>query len=172
MNDRRYAGHRIAAAVLAAGGCAIAVYLASYQMRITSTVWDPIFGAESRRVLDSALSHAFQRRLGAPDAALGALAYATELVLAVLGSAQRWRVHPWLVVWFGANVAALAIASAALLVLQAFVIRAWCALCLASAGISFALAALASGEVRAAVGALRHAPRARVGHIDPGAAVR
>jgi uncharacterized membrane protein len=171
MNERGYTGHRVAAGALAALGCAIAVHLALYQLRVTRTVWDPIFGDASRRVLDSAVSHAFQRRLGIPDAALGALAYLAEFVLAGLGSAQRWRVRPCLVLVFGANVAALAIAAVGLLAVQAFVVHAWCALCIASAGISLALAALAFAEVRAAVGALRDAPSARLGHVDPGSVV-
>jgi uncharacterized membrane protein len=119
-------------------------------------VWDPIFGSsQSQRVLDSEVSMALRRALLVPDAALGAAAYLTEVVLALVGSRERWKEHPWLVVIFGANALAVALVGAALIVLQATVVQAWCLLCLITAALSGAMLAIALPEVRAALTHLR-----------------
>ena len=69
-----------ASALLAAAGLAVSAYLAAHQLGLVGRVWDPVFGAaSSAAVLGSALSGA----LPAPDALLGAAAYAAEVVLAV-----------------------------------------------------------------------------------------
>jgi hypothetical protein len=57
--------------------------------------------------------------LGIPDAALGALAYGAEIILSLIGGSRKWRTMPWTV--------------------QAFLVGAWCTLCLVSAAISIAI---------------------------------
>jgi uncharacterized membrane protein len=138
--------HRGVVAVLAVAGGCISVYLALYQWDVVSRVWDPIFGSKSSSdVLTSALS----RALPVPDAALGAAAYAAEVVLTLAGGRDRWSSEPWLVAAFGLVVAALALTSVALVFAQIFVFRSGCTLCLTSAGISFINAWLARSEVAA-----------------------
>jgi uncharacterized membrane protein len=130
--------------VLALIGCGIASYLAAYQLGFTSAVWDPIFGpASSAAVVDSPIS----RLSPVPDAAVGAFAYALEAVLTVAGGQDRWYARPWLVLAFGAVVAALALAGIALTLTQLVLVHAFCSLCLLSAAISFTNAALARDEV-------------------------
>ena len=132
--------------VLALLGCVIAAYLAAYELRITTSVWDPLFGRRSSEaVLDSPLS----RALPVPDALLGACAYLVEAVLAGLGGPQRRWQRPWLVLAFGVLVAGLAVAGVVLVLSQALFVRSFCALCLCSALISFTNAALAHEEVLA-----------------------
>lgn len=128
--------------VLAIAGCAIATYLAAYQVGLTASVWDPLFGTSSEAVITSPLS----RALPVPDAALGALAYACEAILAAVAHK-----HPSLLVGFGAVVVALALAGLALLIVQAVVVHAFCTLCLASAAISFLNLVLARDEVAASL---------------------
>lgn len=134
---------RLRLAALAGAGLTVALYLTLYQVGAVATVWDPAFGrASSRDVLD--LTSPF------PDAALGVAAYAAEAALSFFGGADRWRTLPWAALAFGAVIVAGAFASVGLIVVQAVVVGSWCALCLASAAISFALCALGIDEGRAA----------------------
>jgi uncharacterized membrane protein len=134
--------------VLAIVGIAIASYLAAYQLHVTQTVWDPVFGsASSVMVITSPLS----RTLPVPDAAVGALAYLLEAILTAVGGPDRWCARPWLVITFGAIVAGLTLAGVVLLYMQVFVVHALCSLCLTSAAVSFINAALARDEVAASL---------------------
>lgn len=138
---------RIPICLLALAATAIAVYMALYQWRLISDVWDPVFGAQSRRVLDSDVSHAMRRWMSIPDAALGAVGYFSEAVLALAGSTRRWQYRPWLVLLFGLDVIPLGIVSVVLVVLQGTVVGSWCFLCLITALISLVLIWYAYDEV-------------------------
>ncbi len=133
--------------VLAAIGLAIASYLASYQIGLLTTVWDPIFGHGSVRVLHSALS----RLLPLPDAVLGALGYLADIVVTSIGDEERWRKAPLAVLAMGGVVTAMAVVSAVLVFLQVFVIRNYCTLCLVSAWLSLVIFPLAWEEVAATI---------------------
>jgi uncharacterized membrane protein len=136
---------RAAALALAAAGLAASGDLAAYQLELVAKVWDPLFGpASSARVLHSALS----RALPVPDALLGALAYAAELAAGLV--AWRWPRRPVLLA-YGAIAALLALSSVGLVAIQALVVRHFCLLCLASAAISWAVAALVVPESLAAM---------------------
>jgi hypothetical protein len=152
VNPSRWS-HRAVVVALALVGCAIATYLALYQWRVIDHVFEPFFGDGSRRVLrQSVVAH----MLPIPDAFLGALAYAAEVVVASIGDAHRWRTAPRVVLLFGCISAALLLAALALLVAQPLLVNSWCTLCLCSAVISIVLAILATPEVLAAVQTLWH----------------
>ena len=138
---------RVPICLLAGVATVISVYLALYQWRLIGSVWDPFFGEQSAHVLDSEASETMRRWIGAPDAALGALAYLGDLIFGLAGSTRRWQYRPWLVVLFGLDVIPLGIVSVILIVLQGTVVGAWCFLCLVTAAISLALIALAYDEV-------------------------
>lgn len=138
---------RIPICLLAAVAFLIASYMALYQWRLVGDVWDPIFGEQTRHVLDSEVSERMRRWFRIPDAALGALAYLGDLVFGLAGSTRRWQYRPWLVLLFGLDVIPLGIVSAVLVVLQGTVVGAWCFLCLVTAVISLLLVALAYDEV-------------------------
>ena len=138
---------RLRIAALGLVAAAIAVYLAAFQWGWVSSVWDPFFGAGTETVLASTASESMHRFIGLPDAALGAWAYLTEVVLAFAGSTRRWQFRPWLVMLFGLDVIPLGIVSAVLVVLQGFAVGAWCTLCLVTAIISLTLVVLAYDEV-------------------------
>ena len=143
-------------ALLAAVDFVLAAHMALYQWRCIDAVWDPVFGPQqSQQVLDSTVSETLRRVFLVPDAALGAAAYLAEVVLALVGSRQRWQTRPWLVLVFGANALVLALAGAALIMLQATVVKAWCLLCLITAALSVGMAVAALPEVRASLGRLR-----------------
>ncbi|HEX2229549.1 MAG TPA: vitamin K epoxide reductase family protein [Candidatus Binatia bacterium] len=134
-------------AVLSLLGFGIASYLALYQWRVFSTVWEPFFGAGSRTILNSSVSHL----LPIPDAALGAFGYILDAVTAVIGGQARWRTMPWMVILFGMAVGPLGAASIILVILQPVLFEAWCTLCLASALISVLMIGPAADEVLASL---------------------
>jgi uncharacterized membrane protein len=133
--------------VLALAGCGIATALTLYQVGVLGSVWEPFFGDGSRRVLTSALS----RALPVPDAALGAAAYLAEAVLAGAGRPYR----PWVVLAGQAVAAGLGLAALGLLAVQAFLVGAFCTLCLVSAALSLTIAALVLPEVPATLTRVR-----------------
>jgi hypothetical protein len=135
---------RIPIVVLAFAGLCLSVYLTLFQVDVLSGVWDPFF--QSTKVLEY---------LGVPDAALGALAYATEIILSLIGGRQKWRTVPWTVLAFGIVILSGALVSVLLILMQAFLVGAWCTLCLASAAISFAIFILGYREPLAGLRYLR-----------------
>jgi uncharacterized membrane protein len=138
---------------LAIVGCAIAGYLCLYQLGITASVWDPIFGASSEKIITSGVS----RARPVPDALLGAFAYLLDAILGALGGRERWRTSPWLVLLFGLVVLGLVVAGLALTAAQVCVFHDGCTLCLCSAAISLTTGALSREEVSAALSYLRRA---------------
>ena len=134
--------HRVKVAILAAVGAIIAAYMSLYQLDLIPSVWDPVFGPGTERVLTSEVSQAIDRIFHVPDALLGALAYGTEILFALSGSTRRWQYRPWIVALFGLNVLGLACVGAGLIAAQGLIVKSWCFLCLATALISFVLAPL------------------------------
>lgn len=154
INPSRWS-RRLLIAFIAFIGASIAFYLGLYQLGMITKVWDPIFGQESQAVLDSEVSRWIREKLYIPDALLGSLAYLGDFVFAFLGSNQRWKTHPWIVILFGINVYPVGIVSLILVTLQATVVKEWCLLCLLSASVSIILMFLAYDEVRSAIKRLR-----------------
>lgn len=142
---------RVPICVLAFIGCLISSYLALYQWGLIDTVWDPVFGDGTARVLESKEAKKMDRFLRMPDAAFGAWGYLSEAVFGLVGSTRRWQHRPWMVILFGLDVIPLGIVSAALVVTQGLVIGHWCFLCLITAAISLILVVLAYDEVWASV---------------------
>lgn len=142
-------GQRILIAAVAMIATLIALYLALFQLHVFASVWDPIFGDGTKNVLTSPLSHEFTQWIKMPDAMLGVLAYFADVVFALVGTSQRWRDQPWLVIIFGISVIPVGAVSITLVILQGFVVKSWCFLCLVSAAISLILIFLAYSEVMA-----------------------
>ncbi|MGE0756205.1 MAG: vitamin K epoxide reductase family protein [Pirellulaceae bacterium] len=138
---------RIPLCLLATVACLIATHMALYQWRLIDSVWDPVFGDQSRKVLDSDVAKQMDAWIGIPDAALGALAYLGDVIFGLAGSTRRWQYRPWMVILFGIDVIPLGIVSAVLVVLQGTVVGQWCFLCLITAGISLLLVYWAYDEV-------------------------
>jgi uncharacterized membrane protein len=143
--------HRVKVAILAAVGALIAAYLSLYQLDLISSVWDPVFGPGTERVLTSDVSRGIERIFHVPDALLGALAYSTEILLTLSGSTRRWQYRPWIVALFGLNVLGLACVGAALIAAQGLIVKSGCFLCLITALISFVLLLLSAEEVYASL---------------------
>jgi uncharacterized membrane protein len=125
--------------VLALAGATISAYLALFELGVLSAVWDPLFAYGSAEVLRSAPA----RAIPVPDAVLGVVGYATEAVLLVGAQVTGPRLARRLTIVLGALAAVMALTGLTLVALQAFVVHAWCALCLASAVISWTIALIA-----------------------------
>lgn len=139
---------RLPICLLAFVAAAISGHLALYQWGLIETVWDPVFGEQSNRVLTSKPAKWMFALVGIHDAALGAFAYLGDAVLGLAGSTRRWQYRPWMVVIFGIDVIPLGIVSAVLVLCQAFLVGDWCFLCLVTAVISLILVYWAWDEVR------------------------
>jgi uncharacterized membrane protein len=144
-------GQRLPIVGLAMVGFAIASYLALYQWRVVSSVWEPFFGEGSVTILNSSVSHI----LPIPDAALGAMGYLLDAVTGIIGGRRRWRELPWIVIVFGLAVGPLGAISIMLVVFQPVLFDAWCTLCLASALISVLMIGPAMDEMLASLQYLR-----------------
>ncbi|HXV64042.1 MAG TPA: vitamin K epoxide reductase family protein [Vicinamibacteria bacterium] len=138
---------RIPICVLAMVGFGIAFYMGMFQWGLVKSVWDPVFGEQTKKVLTSNVSHQMYAWFRVPDAAFGALAYLGDAIFGLAGSTRRWQYRPWMVVIFGIDVIPLGIVSAILVVLQGTVVGNWCFLCLVTAVISLILVVLAYDEV-------------------------
>lgn len=126
---------------LAAVGLVLSLYLAAYQLRWLGWLWEPFFKGDADWILRGS---PLVRGLGFPDAGLGVAGYGLELALAwwgVDGRRPRWATLALVVVVTG-----MALASLFLVSLQV-IYGAGCTLCLGSALVSFAIAALTSVEV-------------------------
>lgn len=135
-------GQRIPIVILALVGFLIASYLAAFQFKLVSNVWEPFFGNGSQKILTSRVSNV----LPVPDAALGAFGYLLDAVTGVIGGKSRWRKMPWIVIIFGLAVGPLGGVSIMLVVFQPVLLNAWCTLCLASAAISIVMIGPAMDE--------------------------
>lgn len=138
---------RLPICILAFVAFLIATHMALYQWRIIDDVWDPVFGEQSRNVLDSDVAKLMHSWFGIPDAALGALAYLGDAIFGLAGSTRRWQYRPWMVILFGIDVIPLGLVSAILVVCQATIVGNWCFLCLITAAISLILVYMAFDEV-------------------------
>lgn len=139
---------RIPIAVLALVAAAITGHMALFQWGLIETVWDPVFGKQSERVLKSDLAHQMYLIIGIHDAALGGLAYLGDAILGLAGSTRRWHYRPWMVILFGIDVIPLGIISSILVACQFLIVGDWCFLCLVTAVISLILVYWAWDEVR------------------------
>jgi nucleoside-diphosphate-sugar epimerase/uncharacterized membrane protein len=116
-------------------GFFISRYLAAYQLGHIDSAWDPFFGGldagstGTEDVITSAVSEAWP----IPDAGLGAIVYALEILVGLVGAAHRWRTMPWLVTFFGILIVPLGIVSITFIIIQPIVIGTWCTLCLIAA---------------------------------------
>jgi hypothetical protein len=129
--------------VLGFMGWIVSRYLAAFQLGYIDTVWDPFFGEQSERVLNSSMSHS----MPISDAGLGAIAYTFEFLMGFMGAPSRWRTMPWMVAIFGILVIPLGLVHIFLVISQPVVVGAWCTFCLLAAVIMLPMIPLEVDEV-------------------------
>ena len=142
---------RIPICVAASIACVIAAYMGLYQWGLIDSVWDPVFGDQSEKVLRSETSLAMERWVLIPDAILGAIAYLGDAIYGLAGSTRRWQLRPWMTILFGLDVIPLGAVSAILVFMQGAVVGYWCFLCIVTALISALLVYYAYDEVWACI---------------------
>ncbi|WP_224269770.1 SPW repeat domain-containing protein [Haloprofundus salinisoli] len=124
-------------------GFFVSRYMAAYQLGYIDFVWDPFFGNGTVQILDSRVSEAFP----VSDAGLGAVAYALESLMGLMGDKSRWRTMPWMVTFFGIVVIPLGFVQVLLVISQPILVGTWCTLCLLSAFGMLWMIALSFDEV-------------------------
>ncbi len=122
--------------LLALVGFFISRYLCAYQLGHIDAVWEPFFAGAvgdpkngTEEIITSSVSEAWP----VPDAGLGAMTYALEILTGLMGSTRRWRTMPWLVMLFGIMIVPLGVVSIFFIIIQPIVIGTWCTLCLIGA---------------------------------------
>jgi len=128
-------------------GWMVSRYLAAFQLGYIDHVWEPFFGAESLRVLNSEMSHSWP----VSDGGLGAFSYTLEFLMGWMGTSSRWRTMPWMVAFFGVLVVPLGLTHIFLVISQPVVVGAWCSMCLLAAMIMLPMIAVELDEVMAMI---------------------
>ena len=114
-------------------GFLISRYLCAYQLGHIDAVWDPFFGgaaSDPENGTEEIITSSVSRAWPVPDAGLGAMTYALEILTGLMGSSRRWRTMPWLVMLFGIMIIPLGAVSIIFIIIQPIVIGTWCTLCL------------------------------------------
>lgn len=126
---------RLPVIILAVVGLLISRYLTGYQLGSLDGVWEPFFSGTrpdlngTEDIITSRVSEAWP----VPDAGVGGLVYALEIIVGVIGSAARWRTMPWLTIAFGIMIVPLGAVSIFFIVIQPILIGTYCTLCLIAA---------------------------------------
>lgn len=142
---------RIPVVVLGVIAMGFAGYLAAWQLDWVDSVWDPVFGDGTERVLDSDLSHLFP----VPDALLGSVGYFIDAVFGVVGGTKRYRTMPWAVVIFGIGIIPFGLTSIFLGLAMPVMVGEGCFLCIVNAVIAVVMIPYAWDEIWLSALALR-----------------
>ncbi|MDP1873352.1 vitamin K epoxide reductase family protein [Phenylobacterium sp.] len=149
---------------LAVIGLFVSLILSAYQLGHIDAVWEPFFpgGPDPRNGTEEIITSDVSKAWPIPDAAVGALVYALEIVTGLIGSRRRWRTMPWLVIAFGLMIVPLGVVSIAFIIIQPIVIGTWCTLCLIGAAAMLLQVPYAMDELLASLQFL--ARRKQAGH--------
>ncbi len=126
-------GQRVPIIVLALLGLYVSRYLAGYQLGHIQSVWDPFFAGsptDPRNGTEEIVTSWVSTALPVSDAALGGFTYLLEILTGLVGSRQRWRTAPWLVLLFGLMIVPLGLTTILFIVIQPVVLGTWSTLAL------------------------------------------
>ncbi len=126
---------RLPIIALAVVGLLISRYLAAYQLGHVDSVWEPFFagGPDPKNGTEEIITSSVSQAWPVPDAGLGALTYALEILTGIIGTRRRWRTMPWLVLLFGVMIVPLGGVSIFFIIIQPIWLGTWCTLCLVAA---------------------------------------
>ena len=128
---------RVPIVALALFGFLIARYMSAYQMGHIDTVWEPFFPgtdpASGLNGTEAIITSSVSKAWPMPDAGLGAVVYALEIVMTFMGGKDRWRTMPWMVLALALLILPLGIVSIYFVIIQPIEIGTWCTLCLIAA---------------------------------------
>lgn len=128
--------HRLPVIALAFVGLYVSLYFTAYQLQLIGAVWDPFFAGDpgdprngTEEIITSSVSEAWP----VPDAGVGAITYALEIIVGLTGATHRWRSQPWLVLLFGVLIVPLGAVSVSFIIIQPLIIGTWSTLALLAA---------------------------------------
>ncbi|OZA71936.1 MAG: DNA polymerase III subunit epsilon, partial [Sphingomonadales bacterium 39-62-4] len=110
--------------------------LTAYQLGHIDTVWEPFFAgslADPRNGTEEIITSDMSKAWPIPDGGLGTVSYVLEILMAVMGTRDRWRTMPWMVTFFGILVIPLGVVSIYFIISQPIVIGTWSTLALIAA---------------------------------------
>ena len=122
------AAQRFPIAVLGFIGLIIARHLTAYQLGHISSAWEPFFAgsaADPRNGTEEIITSSVSKAWPIPDAGLGAVSYMIEVLMAVMGTRDRWRTMPWMVTFFGILVIPLGAVSIYFIIIQPILLGTW-----------------------------------------------
>jgi nucleoside-diphosphate-sugar epimerase/uncharacterized membrane protein len=126
---------RIPIIALAFVGFFLSRHMAAYQLGHIDVAWEPFFAGTrpglsgTEDIITSTVSEAWP----IPDAGLGAIVYALEILIGLIGAANRWRTMPWVVAAFAFLIVPLGVVSITFIIIQPIIIGTWCTPCLIAA---------------------------------------
>jgi nucleoside-diphosphate-sugar epimerase/uncharacterized membrane protein len=119
---------RLPIVVMGLIGLLISRHLTAYQLGHIDNAWEPFFmgsPADPRNGTEEIITSEVSRMWPIPDAGLGAVSYLLEILMAVMGTRDRWRTMPWMVTFFGILVIPLGVISIYFIIIQPIVIGTW-----------------------------------------------
>lgn len=141
---------RLPIAALGLIGLLISRMLTAYQLGHVNYAWEPFFAGNpldpkngTEEIITSAVSKAWP----IPDAGLGAVSYVLEILMAVMGTRDRWRTMPWMVTFFGILVIPLGVVSVYFIIIQPIMIGTWSTPALIAAAAMLVMIPFALDEV-------------------------
>lgn len=130
------AAQRFPIVVMGLLGLLISRHLTAYQFGHIDYAWEPFFAGSmtdpkngTEEIITSHISEAWP----IPDAGLGAVAYLLEILMAVMGTRDRWRTMPWMVMGLAILVVPLGIISIYFIIIQPVLLGTWSTLALGAA---------------------------------------
>lgn len=154
---------RLPIVALAVVGLIISRHLAAYQLGHNPGAWDPVFdgaAADPRNGTEEIITSWVSEAWPVSDAAVGAYTYALEILTGIVGSRQRWRTMPWLVLIFGLMIAPLGITSIFFIIIQPILLGTWSLPALVAAAVMLIQIPYSLDELLATVQFLRRRVRA------------
>ena len=127
---------RLPMVVMALIGLLTSRVLTAYQLGHIDTAWEPFFVgslSDPRNGTEEIITSGMSKAWPIPDGGLGTISYALEILMAVMGTRDRWRTMPWMVTFFGILVIPLGVISIYFIISQPIVIGTWSTLALIAA---------------------------------------
>lgn len=124
---------RIPVIILAVVGLIGSRYLTAYQLESIPGVWEPVFNGvpnDGKNGTEEIITSSVSKAWPVPDAGIGAVTYALEIIVGIIGSERRWRTMPWLTLLFGLMIVPLGAISIFFIIIQPILIGTYCTICL------------------------------------------
>lgn len=130
------AAQRLPIAVMGLLGLLISRHLTAYQLGHIDYAWEPFFmgsATDPRNGTEEIITSYVSKAWPIPDAGLGAVSYLLEILMAVMGTRDRWRTMPWMVSFLAILVVPLGVTSIYFIIIQPVLLGTWSTLALLAA---------------------------------------